>query len=203
MEKAGWLNLMSSLNLDNNLDTYQKLLSSYSERHRHYHNIKHISSILEHLNDVRCLAEDVNAVEVALWFHDAIYKIHSSSNELDSANLASDFLKKNKISSDFINKVHDLIMATVHSFKPDDNDQKLIVDIDLSILGAKSNIYDEFELSIRKEYRLIPRFIYNKKRIQILDSFLNRDRIYSHDYFFEQWEKNARTNIKKAIAKLS
>ena len=93
-------------------------------------------------------------------------------------------------------------MATEHNFVPVENDQKLIVDIDLSILGASSSRYEEFVEAIRKEYKYVPWFMFKKKRIELMQYFLNRESIYSHEYFVQSLEKQARVNIAREISKL-
>lgn len=202
MDEKKWLELMVRLGFDSNIETYSKLQAHYSQKHRHYHDSNHINATLKNLGQVKQLANDYDALEVALWFHDAIYKIFSSSNELDSANWAVDFLKLNNAKEEFIENVHRLIMATLHHAVPSNNDERLIVDIDLSILGCNSELYDQFELWVRKEYKLIPTFIYKKKRKEILEVFLGRERIFSHEYFFDKFEQSARANLRNAIDSL-
>ncbi|MCP4322408.1 MAG: hypothetical protein GY787_11290 [Alteromonadales bacterium] len=202
MNNSNWLDLMKRLGFDSNIDTYEKLESCYSEKHRYYHNSNHINVTLKYLEQVHDLADNYNAVELALWFHDAIYNIFSSTNELDSANWASEFLKSNNANDELIKIVHRLIMSTLHTITPTENDQRLIVDIDLTILGCDTELYDEFELWIRKEYQLIPNVIYRKKRKEVLEGFLAKERIYSHQYFINLFEKSARKNLKSAIESL-
>jgi predicted metal-dependent HD superfamily phosphohydrolase len=59
-------------------------------------------------------------------------------------------------------------MVTQHAFQAETNDEKLIVDIGLSILGSPANVYEQFETYIRKEYKRVPAFIYMRKRKEIL-----------------------------------
>lgn len=194
---------MDRIGLGANLDTFNALLACYNQKHRHYHNTTHIHAVLKHLDQSKDLANDQNAVEIALWFHDAIYKPYSSSNELDSANWASDFLQKNRANGTFTKTVHALIMATLHNATLTDNDERLLIDIDLSILGSPPDIYHQFEQGIRQEYQFVPGFLYRKKRKEILNSFLTRKRIFSHDFYYERFEVLARTNIANAISTLS
>lgn len=202
MDKTRWLELMARVGLHDNIEMYDDLLSKYNQKHRHYHNSNHIRAALKHLDDAKDIASDYNAVEIALWFHDGIYKVFSSTNELDSANWATTFLENNGMVAIFKDKVHTLIMATLHDAAPTDSDEKLIVDIDLSILGSTPSTYLLFEGWIRKEYKLVPSPIYKKKRKEVLTGFLNRKRIYSHDFFYDKLEHQARENITQAIIKL-
>lgn len=193
---------MERLGFAGNKATFQKLLSHYSQKQRSYHNTHHIQSVLEHLEQAQHLADDADAIELALWFHDAIYKIFSSTNERDSADWAVAFIRDNNGGDGLAKKVHALIMATLHNGKPVGHDEQLMVDIDLSVLGCAPKMYAQFELWIRQEYRLIPRPIYNKKRKAILQGFLDRECIYAHPYFYEKLEGNARVNLSTAIVSL-
>lgn len=202
MRHERWKKLMDSFSIPENKETYTKLVSCYSEKHGYYHSSEHIEATLSHLNTVRDLADKPNEIELALWFHDAIYKIFSTTNELDSANWCSEFLIANVVEKGIIERVHRLIMATIHSAELQTKDEKLMVDIDLSILGAEPKVYDHFEHNVRKEYRFIPYFLYRKKRKEILNSFLEREQVYSTDYFYNKWEANARNNLNRAISNL-
>ena len=208
MNLLRWQKLMHAFDISSNDDTYHELFTAYSEKHRRYHTCKHIESTLKHLDSVVHLADSVGEIEIALWFHDAIYRPFSATNEFDSAIWASEFLSNNGVSQDQIDRVNSLIMATVHSAVTDlsaiakGNDALLLVDIDLSILGVNSMAYDQFERDVRYEYKRVPYFLYKKKRKEILLSFLERDRIYQHDYFYLRLEKQARANIMNAIESL-
>lgn len=193
---------MCSINLPPSHECFESLCNAYSEKHRFYHTTKHIDAMLRHFDVTAELADKPQELELAIWFHDAIYKPLSSTNELDSANWATEFLTANHYNPDGIERIHRLIMATLHNVAVDQNDAKLLVDIDLSILGAPADIYDEFEQNIRKEYKLVPSLIYRRKRKELLESFLQKDSIYNLDYFKNHYEKAARTNIQRAIERL-
>jgi len=199
MELPRWQKLMSDFGLSHNVDTFQALTKAYSEPHRRYHTHEHISATLRHLDSVPDLADNIQEIEIALWFHDAIYKPFSAKNELESAVWASTFLSDNGVSQDRIDRVYRLVMATAHTANPDVNDQSLIVDIDLSILGASTATYEQFENDVRYEYKLVPYFFYRKKRKEILANFLERDRIYKNDFFHSRLEDKARSNLTNAV----
>lgn len=183
-------------------ECFDLLSSAYAENHRHYHTPRHIESMLRHMDTVAELAEHPAEVELAIWFHDAVYRPFSSTNELDSAKWAHQFLSDNGFNKSGIDRVYNLIMATRHHCDVVTRDEQLLVDIDLSILGAPADIYDQFEQNVRKEYQQVPSIIFRKKRKEILKSFLSRDSIYYLTYFREKYEQAAKLNLERAIVQL-
>lgn len=207
MKFSRWQRLMGDFGCGANQDTYQSICAAYNEPHRHYHNASHIEAVLSAFDAVNHATaseafENPLCVEMALWFHDVIYKPFSSSNEADSAAWAVAFLRDNGVSQSRIDAVESLIMATLHSHPATRPDERVIVDIDLGILGAEPEAYQRFERNVRKEYRAVPGFLYRKKRRQLLASFLERPRIFSHDYFYQRLESQARLNLTDAIEQL-
>ena len=190
---------MSAMLLEPSIDCYDALYRAYSEKHRFYHTVKHIDAMLSHFDEVIDIAENPAEVELAIWFHDAIYKPLSKTNELDSAKWAQEFLSTQGFHEKGVERVYSLIMATLHNGELKTNDEKLIVDIDLTILGSSPDVYDEFERNVRKEYKFVPSFIYRKKRKALLESFLANASIYNLGYFKDKYEKAARENISRTI----
>src|SRR5262245_16777562 len=124
-----------------------ELCALYAAPERHYHNQQHLLQCLMELRNSP--NPDQPAIEVALWFHDAIYDPRRSDNEQRSAELAAARLSEVKLPDDFIHEVTRLILATVHKSSPVAADEQLIVDIDLAILGQPQEIFDAYEGAIR------------------------------------------------------
>lgn len=200
--KERWWRLMSEFSLTENIDTYELLQNAYAEPHRHYHNTSHLLAVLSQLDAASHLAERPHEVELALWFHDAIYKPFSSSNEADSAKWADAFLKENKVNDSVRATVTRLILATSHNGDADSGDEKLIVDIDLTVLGQSSDTYKSFSDGVRKEYRHVPSFIYRWRRQTLLRGFLSKESIYHFDLFRKTLEGQARCNLQWEIQSL-
>ena len=202
MDQTHWLSLMQALGFKPNLGTCDALLKEHAGRHRHYHTQEHISACLRHLDTVREKTNHPNEIALAFWFHDAVYKAFSATNERDSADWAIEFLEENRANQDMIDRVEALIMATVHNPGPLSGDMAIMVDIDLAILGASQQVYDQYEINIRKEYRRVPGFIFRKKRKALLRAFLDQDRLYHTDHFHDLWNGQALKNLSRAIAAL-
>lgn len=195
MLKQYWIRLMNTQAFEHHLETYDFLIKHYSEKSRAYHNLDHIQDCLEKFNKVKHLFKNPNAVEIAIWFHDVVYNAYRKDNELKSAIAASDFLTKQNANEDFTKIVFDLIMITLHTNTPQSDDEALMMDIDVSILGSSPEIYDAYCQKIRKEYSWVPGFVYRKKRKEVLNLFLKKRFIYQTEYFRLLYENQARANI--------
>lgn len=190
---------MALLNAPESLDVFADLVAAYSEAHRYYHTVKHIDDCLAQLDEAASIAEAPEEVELALWFHDAIYKPTSPKNEQASAEWARSFLESVGAAEDRCARVFRYVLATKHDAVPLGADAPVVVDIDLSILGREPDEYDQFERNVRKEYKWVPWSLYRRKRIEILESFLARPTIYHTDYFRRRYENQAKRNLQSAI----
>jgi predicted metal-dependent HD superfamily phosphohydrolase len=142
-------------------------------------------------------------VEVALWFHDAIYDLKSSQNEELSAVLAEKALLASGVSSDSASLVRNLILVTQHTGVPKTLDEQVLVDIDLAILGAPEVRFAEYERQIRDEYSHVPGLLFRIKRKAILRSFLARAAIYNTPALHGRLEVRARKNLAMATGQNS
>lgn len=202
MNVERWYRLMVAWGFEPNRDTFESLQVAYSENGRHYHTAKHVSACLRHLDECVADVESRREVEIALWFHDAIYKPLSANNEKESADWVASFLSECGATDAEVARVHRLVMVTEHNAPTRTGDESVLVDIDLSILGADSATYNLFESGVRKEYKLVPSFIYRKKRVEVLRGFLERQNIYTSGCFSPEVERQAKENLANAISKL-
>ena len=76
--------------------------------------MQHLQECMTHLEHVRSFAERADEVELALWFHDAIYNTRKKDNEKRSADWARDSTLAAGLSGDQANSVYELVMTTVH-----------------------------------------------------------------------------------------
>jgi predicted metal-dependent HD superfamily phosphohydrolase len=181
---------------------FRKLGECYAEPHRRYHTMQHLEECFAHLDNVRSFATRPSEVELALWFHDAIYDTSRTDNEARSAEWARVSVLLAGLSSEIAERVAVLVFSTKHDAVPVERDAQLLVDVDLAILGADPARFDEYEVQIREEYGWVPKSFYKKSRRKVLQQFLDRERIYSTDFFQAEYEAKARENISRSLARL-
>lgn len=176
------------------------LLRRYAEPHRRYHTLQHLGECLQLFDRVRAAADHADEVEIALWFHDAVYDLQAADNEERSALWAREALLHAGVAPAAARRVHDLVLATRHAQAPVTRDEQVLVDVDLSILGAPPERFAEYERQIREEYAHVPEIVFTVKRRAILASFLERTAIYSVPVLHQQLEHRARANLARAVA---
>lgn len=198
--QSSWQRSWAALNLQPPADLQQRLLAAYAEPQRHYHTQQHLAECLAHFDAVWQQAQHPGEVAIALWFHDAVYGIKAKDNELRSAQWAVQVLQDCGAAEDCCLRVHDLIMATCHAAAPEGDDARLLVDIDLAILGASPERFAEYERQVGAEYAWVPKLVYRFKRKQVLQGFLQRESIYSTAHFQQRLEQQARNNLRQTLA---
>ena len=50
-----------------------RLLAAYGDGRRGYHDLTHLAEVLDHVATLADAADDLEAVVLAAWFHDAVY----------------------------------------------------------------------------------------------------------------------------------
>lgn len=177
------------------------LLARWDEPHRRYHARPHLLECLQRLDAVRARAADPAACEIALWYHDAVYDPHRADNEERSADLAEEAMARAGIAAPRRADVRALILATRHAVAPAPGDEALVVDVDLGILAAPIDRFDEYERQVREEYAWVPGILYRRRRREVLNGFLARPRIFTSGAFDAE-EPRARENLTRSVARL-
>ena len=181
---------------------FRRLVDRYNEAHRRYHTTQHLSECLALWRGSRSLASRPGEVAIALWFHDAVYDTKRQDNEERSADLAREAAALAGLPADVGDRLRALIMATRHDGVATDGDMQLLVDIDLSILGADAARFDEYERQVREEYGWVPSIMFRRTRRGILEQFLQRPRIFQTAAFYATRETPARQNLKRSVMQL-
>ncbi len=201
--KDRWLALLSSAGATGEGGAwYNRLTAAHAEPQRHYHNQQHIAECLAEFDSARQLAAQPVAVELALWFHDAVYDPKAADNEEQSAALARRCLAEVGVSEALSEIVARLVLCTKSHETGADADAALMVDVDLSILGREEARFFEYEDQIRREYAWVPEEVFAPRRAEILERFLARKRIFATEWFGKKYEAAARRNLAVSVARL-
>ncbi|MGL6291666.1 MAG: HD domain-containing protein [Silanimonas sp.] len=193
-----WLRAWRHLGADAPAGLQARLVAAWSEPQRHYHTLQHLTECLAHVDAALALARAPGEVEIALWFHDVVYDPKAKDNERRSADWAARELAAAGVAPASVARVVALVMATCHDAQPVDADQRLLVDIDLAILGTSPERFAEYDEQIRAEYAWVPGFVYRFKRRQVLRGFLERVPLFQTAHFRERLETPARLNLAAA-----
>ena len=178
----------------------------YAEPGRAYHNWTHIEELLAQFDAHAHALDHPSAFRLAILFHDAIYDPRAPDNEARSAELFETVME-GTVGADDIACGRDLILAThKHTISAVDRrfvaDAELFLDMDLSILGADEERFDDYDAAIREEYSFVPIKTYRQRRAEILKSFLQRPRLYLTDDYHGRLDGKARANLQRAIDRL-
>jgi predicted metal-dependent HD superfamily phosphohydrolase len=174
------------------------VLHRYAEPHRHYHTQQHLHECFERVRRIISLAEHPAELYVALWFHDVIYDTHRHDNEERSAEWARLAARELGAGAESGQVIYDLIMFTRHAAEPVGIDAQVLVDADLSILGADTARFHEYEAQVRREYEWVPVETFRLARAKILKEFLARPHLFSTALFRERYEAHARRNLRRS-----
>jgi predicted metal-dependent HD superfamily phosphohydrolase len=147
-----------------------------------------------------------DALVLATFFHDAIYNVHSGTNEEDSAVLFQQFVQELReggvaIARDLEDTVVQMILATQKHQVSSEHDPllALFLDLDMAVLGKEATAYDQYAQLIRREYQHVPHDTYCEKRAEILEEFLKQPQIYGTETLLVALEQRARDNLQREI----
>ncbi len=182
---------------------FTELTQRYSEPHRAYHTLQHLEECFAWFESARPLIRAPGEVALALFYHDAIYDTRAKDNEERSVGLAAAVLEEYcGADRELVASATSLILATRHDVIPASGDPQVLVDVDLSILGASADRFDEYERQIRFEYSWVSEADFRKGRAAVLETFLAREKIYNTETFRARLEETARNNLKRSLATL-
>lgn len=199
---------------------FDTLWTMHTEPTRHYHSPVHLEEMCHYFQIFRSLQdqlgdvfpadaminpEDVSAVLLAIFFHDAVYDTKSSTNEEDSASLFESFADEAEIDHQRKQQIVAFILATKNHQVAQGvslSTLSLFLDLDMAVLGKEETAYMQYAALIRKEFSVVPRDVYCEKRAEILETFLRQPRIYGTSVMWKAFEDRARANVRKEIESL-
>ena len=182
---------------------FQRLAAAYQAPTRHYHTLQHLANLLHRLDAIEL--QDRAVVELAVWFHDAVYHALKPDNEARSADEALAFMQHSTLEPARQQRVAFLIGRTANHTLPqpaDDTDLMAFLDADLSILGAPADVYREYARQIRREYRRVPLLLYRPGRRKVLAAMLAAPVLFHTPAWRAELDAPARRNLQAELDEL-
>ncbi len=180
---------------DDSAAIHRQLLDAYREPQRFYHTLEHIEHCLGMLELCKPELGHPDAVELAIWFHDAIYVPGAPDNEAQSAALYRR-LADGAHAGDFVARVVRLIMATLHDGNSlEDADADYMVDIDLSSFGLEWEAFLRDSKNLRRERPAVSDEDFYRNQGDFQKLLLARERFFHSEFFQRRFEQQARANL--------
>jgi predicted metal-dependent HD superfamily phosphohydrolase len=180
-----------------------ELAGAYADPSRGYHNTRHLTEVLDRLDELAGSGADFDPTPVLLaaWFHDAVYDGERDAEERSAA-WAEDALAE-VASAPVVGEVARLVRLT-ETHEPDDGDANgcALSDADLGILAAPRERYDEYVAAVRREYAHLDDAVFNAGRAEVLRGLAARPHLFHTTYARERWEAAARANLERELAAL-
>ncbi len=133
------------------------LRARLAEPQRVYHGQAHVDALLNDFRPSRDAFHVPVAVELAIWFHDAVYVPGARDNEARSADLLHGQMS-GLVSAPTLAVAETMVRATEHHAVPDAlpapqaEDIAGFLDIDMAILGAEAATYDDYAEGVAREF---------------------------------------------------
>ncbi len=164
---------------------------------RGYHDLTHLAEVLERLAELGA-GDDVE-LQLAAWFHDAIYDGGPDAEER-SAQLAEETLADTGVD---VAEVARLVRLTArHRPAPDDRRGLLLVDADLAVLAAPPARYAAYVAGVRSEYAALSDADFARGRAAVLRDLAAKPTLFHTPEARARWEVLARDNLARELATL-
>jgi predicted metal-dependent HD superfamily phosphohydrolase len=179
-----------------------RVKARYAEPHRRYHTWEHVLACFA---SRRCITEaNMADVDLALLFHDAVYEPLAHDNEAKSAELLLEEGRRAWLNDRVLVRAARLVESTKHdgTTLPESEEECIVRDSDLSILGESPEVFARYERAVREEYAVIDDATFTRGRLAVLAGFLSLPSIYLTRVGARLWESRARANLEASLAKL-
>lgn len=164
-----------------------------------YHDLLHLAEVLDRLDLMASggAGFDRPAVDLAAWFHDAVYAGAEDDEEL-SAQWA-----ERALPAAYAVEVARLVRMTVeHRPDGDDVNACALSDADLAILAAPRERYNDYAAGVRADFAHVADADFRSGRRAVLSDLAARTRLFRSPQAVDLWEDAARANVAHELADL-
>ena len=194
-----------------------RLLGAYGSPERAYHDLRHLTEVLERVDELAAAASDPDLVRLAAWFHDAVYDTgadhragteaaadagesdageSAAGNEELSAQLAERELLALRVDPEAAEEVARLVRLTAeHDPDPFDANGCVLCDADLAVLARDPAGYADYVTAVRREYAHVPDELFRRGRAAILRGLLAQPVLFRTPLAHDRWAPTARANV--------
>jgi predicted metal-dependent HD superfamily phosphohydrolase len=166
--------------LDGAHDLRDALLAAYADPSRGYHDTRHLTEVLDRLDELAAAGESFDRLSVGLaaWFHDGVYD-GAPGAEDRSAQWAESELPAAGLDAEQVAEVARLVRMTEHHRPaPDDTAGRALSDADLAILAADGERYADYTAAVRREHAAVPDADFRVGRALVLRDLLAKPSLF-------------------------
>ncbi len=178
----------------------EALLTAYGDPRRGYHDLRHLSEVLDRLDELTGagVAFDPTVLALAAWFHDGVYDGRPDDEERSAA-----WAEEALADTPYADEVARLVRLTeTHDPADDDAAGQALSDADLAILASERLRYDEYVAGVRRDHADVSDPDFVAGRAAVLRDLLGRERLFRTSHAHLQWEPQARLNLQRELAGL-
>lgn len=188
---------------------YGKIISHYNNSNRKYHNLNHLETKLDLFLAHQQKIKNKTAFVLALYFQYLEYDPKASTSHEINIEQFNKFSAEAAFSEDaqLCQDVVQLLEATGTNITEEHmannlygtDDKHYFLDIDMAVLGASPEEYNQYTKRVREEYSFLSDEFYKNLRLKVLQSFLLIPNIYATKEFRDKYEEMARENIQQEV----
>jgi predicted metal-dependent HD superfamily phosphohydrolase len=184
-------------------DVRDAVAAAYADPSRGYHDSRHLSEVLDRLDELAHHGADFDTTPVLLaaWFHDAVYDGERDAEERSAA-WAEDSLAGVAPAPVVAEVVRLVRLTETHLPADDDANGCALSDADLGILAAPLHRYEEYVVAVRREYAHLEDDVFAAGRASVLRGLADKPHLFHTAFAREQWEQAARSNLERELATL-
>lgn len=173
----------------------RRLARAYASPPRWYHTYGHAVEVVRR---AVALGGD-RPVQLAAWFHDAVYQPGRPDNEERSAELVLEWLSGDPDAEEAARLVR---VTADHRADEGDVRAAVLCDADLAVLGGPPEAYAAYAAAVRREFAFVDPGAWAHGRWKVLAGLLSRDPLFATAEGRRRWESAARENMRAELDRL-
>ncbi|MEZ5097083.1 MAG: hypothetical protein R2731_13865 [Nocardioides sp.] len=197
------MHLVARWPLDAGAAVRDELLAAYAHPGRGYHDTRHLTEVLDRLDELAAAGAPFEAerVRLAAWFHDGVYDGHRDAEERSA--VWAERALRGLVPEQEVAAVARLVRLTeTHDPADGDDDGAALCDADLGILAAGADRYADYVADVRAEYDQLDETTFRQGRAEVLARLAGHPRLFHTAHARAHWEAAARRNLETELAAL-